>query len=301
MKSVTKVKSRGKNENIELIGFIGQGWIGKNYADTFEENGYDVIRYSLDKEYVSNKDKIKDCKFVFIAVPTPTTKKGFDVSYVDDALSCVGKGNIAIIKSTMSPGSTNKLALKHKGIYVVHSPEFLREASASYDARHPDRNIIGIPFNTAKYKQIANEVLKILPQSNHQMIMTAKEAELVKYAGNCFLYTKVVFFNILYDLAKSNKIDFEVIRNAVGKDPRIGEGHTKVLHNSGHTKKQGRGAGGHCFIKDFEAYINFTKESLNSPLPLNILKSTRDYNNDLLIKSNKDLDLLENVIGKLKK
>lgn len=54
-----------------LIGFVGQGWIGKNYADDFEERGFSVIRYSLEEPYVANKERIKDCDMVFIAVPTP--------------------------------------------------------------------------------------------------------------------------------------------------------------------------------------------------------------------------------------
>jgi len=57
----------------KIIGFIGQGWIGKNYADDFEKRGYETVRYSLEKPYVDNKEKIKDCDLVFIAVPTPTT------------------------------------------------------------------------------------------------------------------------------------------------------------------------------------------------------------------------------------
>ena len=60
------------------IGFIGQGWIGKNYADNFEQRGFEVARYGLEAEYNGNKEKIKNCDIVFIAVPTPTTPEGFD-------------------------------------------------------------------------------------------------------------------------------------------------------------------------------------------------------------------------------
>ena len=74
------------------IGFIGQGWIGKNYADDFERRGYHTVRYALEPQYVGNKEKIKDCDIVFIAVPTPTTPAGFDSSIVEGALSLVGAG-----------------------------------------------------------------------------------------------------------------------------------------------------------------------------------------------------------------
>ena len=64
------------------IGFVGQGWIGKHYADNFEARGYMVVRYALEEPYVKNKEKIKECGIVFIAVPTPTSPKGFDASIV---------------------------------------------------------------------------------------------------------------------------------------------------------------------------------------------------------------------------
>jgi predicted dinucleotide-binding enzyme len=58
------------------IGFIGQGWIGRHYADEFESRMYDVVRYSLEEQYIGNKDRISTCTVVFIAVPTPTTLDG---------------------------------------------------------------------------------------------------------------------------------------------------------------------------------------------------------------------------------
>ena len=64
------------------IGFIGQGFVGKNYADNFEVRGYAVIRYAKEKPYNKNKEAIKDCEVVFIAVPTPTTPKGYDASII---------------------------------------------------------------------------------------------------------------------------------------------------------------------------------------------------------------------------
>jgi len=58
------------------IGFIGQGWIGKNYADDFEKRGYEIVRYALESPYIDNKEKIKECDIVFIAVPTPQHSQG---------------------------------------------------------------------------------------------------------------------------------------------------------------------------------------------------------------------------------
>jgi UDPglucose 6-dehydrogenase len=288
------------NKNLK-IGFIGQGWIGRNYADDFEERGFDIVRYGLEKEFVVNKDVIAECDFVFIAVPTPTTKKGFDYSNVEDALKLIGKGKTAIIKSTLVPGTTNTLALKFPKINVTHSPEFLREATAAYDARNPDRNIVGVPTLNVKYRTLAGDILQILPKAKFERVMQAREAEMVKYAGNCYLYTKVVFFNMLYDLSKKSKLDFDNIVDAVVLDPRIGPSHAKVSHNSGHSKKAGRGAGGHCFIKDYEAFLNMYEEAIGNDAGYKALKAYREKNNELLVQSKKDLDLLEGVIGKLDK
>ena len=74
-----------------LIGFIGQGYVGKNYGDDFEWRGFKVVRYSLEKPYIENKDKIKECDIVFVAVWTPTTPKGFDLSIVESVLPLVGE------------------------------------------------------------------------------------------------------------------------------------------------------------------------------------------------------------------
>jgi UDP-glucose 6-dehydrogenase len=215
----------------------------------------------------------------------------------------VGKGKIAVIKSTILPGTTEKLQKKYKNIFVFHSPEFLMEATAYENSRHPDRNIVGVPKLDKKNKQAAELVLKVLPKAKYEKIMQVKEAEMVKYIGNGFLYTKVVFFNIMYDLIKKQKMDYESIRQAVSYDPRIGESHTKILHNSGHTRKIGRGAGGHCFIKDFEAMLLEHKKLLakndDSDFGYKALKGYRDKNNSLLVQSGKDLELLKGVVGNI--
>jgi len=88
------------------IGFIGQGYVGKNYADNFERREFSTVRYSLEPEYVANKGRIGECNIVFIAVPTPTTPDGFDLSVVEGAVGFVSAVKIAVIKSTITPGST---------------------------------------------------------------------------------------------------------------------------------------------------------------------------------------------------
>ncbi len=283
------------------IGFIGQGWIGRHYADDFEARLYDVVRYSLEEPYVQNKSAIADCEIVFIAVPTPTTPEGFSYAAVEDALLLLRAGATAVIKSTLAPGTTNALQEKFPELYVFHSPEFLREAQAAYDAAHPDRNLIGIPLDTPEYQERAATVLRVLPEAPYSQIMTAQAAELVKYAGNCFLMTKVLFMNTLYDLTINSGQSWSDVREALIHDPRIGTSHTEPIHVSGHVEdkeaKKVRGAGGHCFIKDFEAFRQHYRQTVGEDKAFSLLTAAATYNNELLLSSGKDLDLLRGVYG----
>ncbi len=277
------------------IGFIGQGWIGKNYANDFTARGYDIVRYSLDPQHLQNRDVIRTCDIVFIAVPTPTTPDGFNVNSVREVLSLIGKGKIAVIKSTLAPGTTEVLQQEFSQSYVLHSPEFLAESTAAHNAAYPDRNIIGIPVRTEEYLEKAKLVLSVLPRAPYETIMFSRDAEFVKYAGNCFLYTKVIFMNLLYDLVKNMGGDWESIKDAFVHDPRIGTSHAEPVH------KSGRGAGGHCFIKDFEAFRHMYDRYTHDEIGSDILKAMAYKNMQLLVESQKDLDLLTGVYGDIDK
>lgn len=273
------------------IGFIGQGWIGKNYADNFEKRGYEVIRYALEEPYAANKDRVASCDIVFIAVPTPSTPEGFDDSILRDAVKNVGSGKIAVIKSTILPGTTESIQAENKDRFIMHSPEFLQESSAVYDAANPNRNIIGIPSEADEYKEKAKQVMEVLPYAPYKAICRAKEAELIKYAGNIFLYFKVIFSNLFYEVADKHGCRWETIRDAVAADPRIGRSHLDPVHQSG------RGAGGHCFIKDFAAFKEEYERTVGDLSGVEALAGLEKKNTELLTKSGKDLDLLKGVYG----
>lgn len=280
------------------IGFIGQGFIGKNYADDFEHRGYSVVRYSLEEEYKGNREKLQECDIVFIAVPTPTTPDGFDDSAVRDVLRNIGEGKTAVVKSTLKPGTTQALQDAFPHIYVLHSPEFLRESTAAYDAAHPERNIIGIPVEDDAYRAIAQQLLSVLPNAPFSLVCKAAEAELIKYAGNAFLYTKVVFMNAVYEYAQAQGLAYDTIAQALSADNRIGDSHMQVVHKSGpHARTEGRGAGGHCLIKDFASFVRMYSNEADDPGGAAALRALEQKNIDLLCKSEKDLDLLEGVYG----
>jgi len=286
-------------KNTVTIGFIGQGFIGKNYADDFERRGFSVVRYSKEAPYTKNKEKIAECDIVFIAVPTPTTARGFDGSVVESVLRLVGKGKTAVIKSTTVPGTAKKMQQKFPNIFILHSPEFLAEKTAAKDAATPKRNIIGIPKDTKEFRNRAARVLSVLPKAPYELIADSTETELVKYAGNIFLYIKLMYANVFYDLAQSLNVDYDVVRDAVGADPRIGPSHLNVIDESGHAgARPGRGAGGHCFIKDFAAFRHLYADMLSRDTEgIELLLALEEKNKRLLTDSRKDLDLLAQVYG----
>jgi UDPglucose 6-dehydrogenase len=274
------------------IGFIGQGFIGKNYANDIEHRGYEVVRYALEAEYVGNKELIRDCGIVFIAVPTPSTPEGFDYSIVERALSLVGEGKIAVIKSTLIPGTTKKLQDMYPDVVVLFSPEFLCEATAAHDAAHPIFNIIGVFPDSAGHRTSADEVMKVLPATEHAFIIPTQAAELFKYIHNIQGFFRVVFSNLLYDTAQTLDIDWGHVQQIMNVDPMMSPYYNAPVH------KSGRGAGGNCFIKDMAAFTEFYTEKMpEDTLGIAVLKSLEKKNLELLKSTRKSQDIVQKVYG----
>ncbi len=283
--------SMGKHN--PLLGFIGQGWVGKNYADSFEDRGFDIVRYGLEPEYAGNKDKIADCDIVFIAVPTPSTPEGFDDRILRSALSLVGGKKAAVIKSTLPPGSTSRLCGEFPNIRIIHIPEFLRESYARYDVDNPERLIVGVPEETSLYQELATLLVDIHPRANHTQITGAEEAEFIKYTHNTLGYATIVFANLLYDLARQHGVDWQKVKEAILNNSWYPSKYLDPEH------KGGRGAGGHCFIKDFAALREvYEKDLPHDTEGLALLRAFEAKNNQLLRVSGKDVDLLDGVYGK---
>ena len=274
-----------------IVGFVGQGYVGKNYADDFEKRGFRVVRYALEEPYRKNKAKIKMCDIVFVAVPTPSTPKGFDGSIVKEALSLVGKAKIAAIKSTIVPGMTRQLQKAFPAITVLFCPEFLSVATAAYDVANPFVNVIGTAGESPRHKAAAKLALSVLKKAPESIICTSEEAELIKYAHNISGYMQILTFNTVYDLAEAFGADWNPIQRAIEADPLICNRYANPVH------KGGRGAGGYCFIKDMAAYSRHYRDTTGNTVGAKFLKAAEEKNISLLIKSNKDLDLLSAVYG----
>jgi UDPglucose 6-dehydrogenase len=237
------------------VGIIGLGWVGGTVRQWFERDGcYGITELCLyDKfKHIGSVDEVNRADVIFVAVPTPyIVGKGYDDSAVCDAISNIQDGKVVVIKSTVMPGSTARFQFKNPRKTILFNPEFLREKTAVQDFNKPDRQIIG--YDSASGKSWAQEVLDILPAAPYRRIIKSEEAELVKYFGNVFLASKVIFANQLFDICVATDVDYNVVREAAAQDVRIGSSHLDVWDNGF------RGYGGHCFPKDTRALLQYAQ------------------------------------------
>ncbi len=278
-----------------VIGFIGQGFVGKSIADDVEARGYRTVRYALEAPYADNGAAVAAADIVFIAVPTPSTPEGFDAGVLETVLAKVGTGKTAVVKSTVVPGTTERLQAAYPDRTILFSPEFLIESRAAADAAAPIMTLVGMPADTPALRARAREVLAVLPESPYARVCLARSAELFKYAHNIHGVLRIVFANVLYDMAKAHDVPWDELAAAMAHDPFMNE-RTAYYNNPVHGK--GRGAGGHCFIKDLAAFRGAYEAACGADTHgIALLRSIEAKNSELLRGSGKDLDLLAGVYG----
>ncbi|MEK7500636.1 MAG: hypothetical protein AAB642_00740 [Patescibacteria group bacterium] len=263
-------------DNIK-VGIIGLGMVGDNTRRWFEEvkkyrRGKDLFCYDIDSKKGFN-DSLGEADIVFVCVPTPPRPDGgCDTSIVKKAAARIPDGKVVVIKSTVEPGTVELLQKKYPRKFFLFNPEFLTESQAWSDFVDPDKQIVGF---TPQSKSLASDVLALLPDAFFispgtkdkncygKIRINASEAEIGKYAANVFGYIKVIFGNILADIAcgldakfKKNKIETRVIydniKEMLGHDRRIGLSWLDVNYGNY------CGAGGYCLPKDMNAFISFT-------------------------------------------
>lgn len=244
------------------IGIIGIGMVGGALAKVLPQ----PIPYDRYKEIGSIKE-INQADIIFICVPTPFDgKKGFDLSYVNDAFKLIKGEKVIVIKSTVLPGTTEMFQKKYRRHKVLFNPEFLTEESADQDMRYPDRQIVGY---TKKSYNVAKDILQILPLAPFERIIPATEAEMAKYFGNCWFGIKVVYANQMYDLCQKLGIDYNRVKECAAADKRIGSSHLEIFH------KGYRGYGGKCIPKDTRALI---RKGDKLGVDLKLLKISEEIN-----------------------
>ncbi len=269
------------------IGIIGQGYVGSaikiGFEPYYELETYD--KYNLDKSTCSLEKIVERCDVIFVCVPTPMNKDGscnteIVESVVDDINRHNSKEKIVVIKSTISPGTTDRLNKKYKKISVIFNPEFLTEANFIEDFKNQKRIILGgTRKGTNKLRQIYGYVF---PKA-HIIKTGSKTAEMVKYMTNTYLATKVSFANEIYQVCEKLKIDYDKVVEYSTLDERLGYSHWSV---PGHDEDFG--FGGHCLPKDLEALISLADDY---DLDVDVLRSVRHTNDK--VRKNRDWERMK--------
>ena len=245
------------------IGIVGQGYVGTAVKEVFSKH-YNVETYDLDKDKCSVdylEDIVELSNIIFVCVPTPMKKDGScDTSIVEAVVKDINdmvvsrnvSGRIVAIKSTIPPGTTNRLNKECENISVIFNPEFLTEANFIDDFKNQNRIIIGGERpSTTKLRQVYS-----LAFPNVKIVKTGSiTAEMVKYFTNTFLATKVSFANEMKMICDGLNIDYDKVVEYSTYDERLGKSHWAVPGPDGKL-----GFGGSCFPKDINALINFSSE-----------------------------------------
>ena len=225
----------------------------------FEPGLDELIKSNIEQgrlEFATGTAGVAEAEAIFIAVGTPSRRGDghADLSFVYQAVReiapLIAATAVVITKSTVPVGTGDEIEnilrelRPDAAIQVVSNPEFLREGAAIQDFKHPDRIVVGADDDRAR-KALAEIYRPLYLNASPIIYVTRRTAELIKYASNAFLATKITFINEIADLCEQVGADVQEVARGMGLDNRIG---SKFLH-------AGPGFGGSCFPKDTSALI----------------------------------------------
>ena len=238
------------------------------------------------------KKAVNDSDIIFICVGTPNKKGSLKVnlSYVyravKEVISASSSKKIIVTKSTVPLGTgdvVDKFIKKSrkKNLIVISNPEFLREGEAIRDFRYPDRIVIG-SNNTSAFKSMRTLYAPLINKGAKFFTTSRKGAELIKYASNAFLATKITFINELANLCEKTGINVEDLSIGMGLDNRIG----------GRFLRAGPAYGGSCFPKDTKGLVHAADKYKTN---LSVVRTVIQSNNKRVILHTKRID---KIIGR---
>lgn len=265
------------------IGVMALGMVGGSILRYYEKHrgyvvGRDLFGYDPMKPLHDLATLDREADVVFVCVPTPywtgeEGRRGFDDSYVRDAIGSLTGSKIVVIKSTVLPGTTDRLQAEFPHHRIMFNPEFLTEVTADQDMAYPDRQLIGA---TEKSFTAATDILYLLPMAPYERVLKAKEAEVVKYFSNTWFATKVIFANQMYDLCQALGVDYDTVRDGAAADKRFtGRSHLEIFH------KGKRGYAGKCLPKDTRALIELGEKV---GVEMALLKRVEELNDALMAR-----------------
>jgi len=242
------------------IGIVGHGFVGGavDYAFTHPE----IEKFYVDPKYNTTIDDLIEWAphVSFICAPTPMADSGFvDASIVEDAaLKLIEhtEGGV-VIKSTITPDIVDRL---YNSLFeddlkrLTINPEFLTESNAKEQFVNAEYHVLGGHPDACQGVAQLYDVYSLC-NATEFLFCSGPEAAYIKYGVNSYLAMKVTFFNQLYDSLQNFGCNYPTVAKAIGRDKRIGIGHTRV---PGYDSK--RGFGGACFPKDTKAFTIFDKD-----------------------------------------
>lgn len=291
------------------IAVVGMGYVGSVTAAVLAEAGNSIYAVDIDPMKIeslkngkplihepgleeilqANKERftfstsyegIRGCDICILCVPTPNSSGRIELKYVLEAAKRAGEikpGITLVIKSTVLPGTASRVASETK-LTVVSNPEFTSEGRAVNDTRHPNRIVIGSGDSGAA--QMVADLWKFT--ASPVLITNNANAELIKYASNSFLATKISFINEIANLCeKIPGADVSVVAKGMGYDRRIGSEFLRA----------GLGYGGSCFPKDTQALIGFASD-MNERL--SVVEAAMTVNS---AREQRVLDLCKSALG----
>lgn len=236
-----------------LLGLVGIGTVGSTLKTWLEENTNHKPRlYDPHKGYI---DDIANCNLLFVAVNIENKSFEQNIEAIEETIQKAKQDAIIVIRSTVVPGTCDRLAEKHKKL-VCQMPEFLTERRAQKDFNEHDV-YIGYPKTAT-----VNDEIKISEYIHHVFYGKKRvhmrknvECELGKYGHNCFGAMKVTYFNIIKDLCDKEGADFESVKDLMFSTGFISKEHTKVPGPDGKL-----GYSGKCFPPNIESMLGYTKD-----------------------------------------
>ena len=232
------------------IGIIGStGMVGSALLTLLKQDDLEIVESSSRD---LNEIEINTCEIVFICVPSPMSGDGScDTSIVESTVKWL-KVPLIVIKSTIPPGTTDYLIKKYKKS-IVFNPEFLREKTNIKDMLEVDRTVLGGDIKLTQ--QVVDVYKKVYDSEMIYVQTTSVLAELTKYTINCYLATKVTFFNEIASICDVLGINYDQLREIVLLDRRITKSHTLV----------NKGFGGACLPKDLNGLISHAQSKGYEP------------------------------------
>lgn len=233
--------------------------LNKGIIPIYEPGLQELVERNLKKKRLlfstDISSSIKKSDIIFICVGTPTKNNKADLKYVYNVVKSIksnlNKYKIIVTKSTVPVTTGDKIenilnSKKNKNKFdVVSNPEFLREGEAIRDFQYPDRVVIGTDSKKAN-KTMKNLYLPLIKKGSRYINTSRRSAELIKYASNAFLATKITFINEIANLCEKSQIDVQDVATGMGLDDRIGSRFLRA----------GPAYGGSCFPKDTRALVS---------------------------------------------